>query len=124
MYTGISGSNYWEGIAYGNGKYVAVAGSGTSRLMHSSDGKSWSTSGVTGVDDNNNWQAVTYADNKFVAVANNGTAPRTMYSSNGINWNAVQAADESLNWNSVTYGKDKFVAVANNGSGCSCYVFK
>ena len=115
--TGISGSNYWEGIAYGNGKYVAVAGSGTSRLMHSSDGKSWSTSGVTGVDDNNNWQAVTYADNKFVAVANNGTAPRTMYSSNGINWNAVQAADESLNWNSVTYGKDKFVAVANNGSG-------
>ena len=38
-----SESNSWRGVAYGNGKFVAVAGDGSNRIMYSDDGDTWTS---------------------------------------------------------------------------------
>lgn len=100
-------TNNWISIAYGNGRFVAVASAGSgNRAMYSDDGINWTSSTVS----SSNWLSVTYGGDKFVAVATNSI----MYSTDGISWS--DAAAVSGNWYSVTYGNGKFVAVAEYSS--------
>ena len=63
--------NSWNGVTYGNGLFVAVAGTGTgNRVMTSPDGITW-TIRTSAAD--NWWQGVTYGNGLFVAVAGAGT---------------------------------------------------
>lgn len=102
----------WQSVTYGNGTFVAVAGSGTgNRVMTSIDGITW-TSRTSA--ENNGWQTVTYGNGLFVAVANSGTH-RVMTSPDGITWTA-QTSPLNM-WQSVTFGKGMFVAVAGTGGG-------
>ena len=58
------------GIAYGDGKFVAVtANSTTNRVMYSSDGITW-TSALPAEE--RGWESVTYGNGKFVAVGSQG----------------------------------------------------
>lgn len=69
---------------------VAVANTGTERVMYSSDGVTWSNASVTGAG-GQNWNGITwfpYLD-KFVAVGDGGI---TMNSSDGINWTQVMSS--------------------------------
>ena len=100
-------TNQWNSVAYGNGKFVAVATNGTNRVMYSSDGITWTSASAS---ENSGWISVTYGADKFVAVAINGTN-RIMYSADGINWTSA-SAPEDVSWKGVTYGDGKFVAVA------------
>lgn len=59
----IIGTNSWNAIAYGNGKYVAVGSSGY--VTTSTNGTSWTTPVRIGTED---WYSVTYGNGKFVAV--------------------------------------------------------
>ena len=104
----------WQSLAYGNGLYVAVAGSGTgNRVMTSPDGINW-TARSSAAD--LSWRSVSYGNGLFVAVAITGTGNRVMTSPDGINWTIrTSAADNS--WNSITYGNGLFVAVASTGAG-------
>jgi hypothetical protein len=106
-------SNGWF-VTYGNGIYVAVAGSGTgNRAMRSLDGINWATSSTVGLD--NQWTSVTYGNGLFVAVSPDGAGNRVMTSPDGITWTGrTSAADNS--WNSVTYGNGLFVAVGYTGT--------
>jgi hypothetical protein len=106
--------NNWFGVTYGNGLFVAVAGSGSgNRVMTSPDGITW-TARTSAAD--NDWRSVTYGNGLFVAVAGSGSGNRVMTSPDGITWTArTSAADNS--WLSVTYGNGLFVAVAGSGSG-------
>ncbi len=104
-------ANFWNSATYGNGKFVAVAGIGTNRVMHSPDGITWTAAAAT---EANFWQSVTYGNGKFVAVATSGTN-RVMHSPDGITWTAAAAATANV-WRSVTYGNGKFVAVASGGT--------
>lgn len=62
-------ANLWSGIIYGGGQFVAVAHDGTSRVMTSTDGATWSVQrGVSG-----GWRAVAYGNGRFVAVGDGGT---------------------------------------------------
>jgi hypothetical protein len=70
--------NYWYGVTYGNGTFVAVAASGSgNRVMTSPDGITW-TSRTSASD--NNWYSVTYGNGTFVAVADSGSGNRVMTS--------------------------------------------
>lgn len=68
----------WNSVTYGNGTFVAVAGSGTgNRVMTSPDGITW-TSRTSAAD--NSWFSVTYGNGTFVAVSYSGTGNRVMTS--------------------------------------------
>jgi formylglycine-generating enzyme required for sulfatase activity len=106
--------NNWQGVAYGNGMFVAVSLNGSSnRVMTSPDGINW-TSRTSAVD--NNWSSVTYGNGIFVAVSSSGTDNRVMTSPDGINW-TLRTSAANNSWSSVTYGNGIFVAVAQSGSG-------
>ena len=100
-------SNWWKGVTYGDGKFVAVSEDGTNRVATSSDGINWTETSAPG---NYMWLAVTYGGGKYVAVSQQGDA---MYSSDGTNWSTTSVPETGV-WNSVAYGNGKFVAVAGS----------
>ena len=112
---GISGYASWYGVAYGDGKFVAV---GVNGAMYSTDyGFSWTSSTPSELTE---WRSVTYGNGKFVAVAQSGSN-RVMHSENGIDWTSASSGTIATDWQSVTYGVDsygtgKFVAIANDSS--------
>ena len=103
-------TNTWFAVAYGNGKYVAVANSGSTPLMYSSDGVTWTKDNVTGVSAH--MQGVAFGGGKFVAV---GTG-NVIYSTDGITWSNDNVVGPPMaTWQSLTYGDGKFVAVSSAG---------
>jgi gliding motility-associated-like protein len=105
--------NLWYGVAYGNGLFVAVAGSGTgNRVMTSPDGITW-TPRTSAADAD--WYGITYGNGLFVAIAGSGTN-QVMTSPDGITWTARIAAAAN-EWRSITYGNGLFVAVGSTGTG-------
>jgi hypothetical protein len=106
-------ANTWQSVAYGNSVWVAVASSGTNRVMRSTDdGATWS---AVVAAEANTWRSVAYGNSVWVAVSGSGTN-RVMRSTNGgVTWSAVAAA-ESNAWESVAYGNSVWVAVASTGT--------
>ncbi len=110
-------------VVEGEGRMVAVlcgdVGSGcdtnvSTRVLHSVDGYTWST--TTAAGDNDNWRSLTYGNGRFVAVGVEGD--RVMYSDDGLSWVAVattSAAGNNDMWLDVTYGNGRFVAVGIAG---------
>ena len=128
-------ANAWSSITYGNtssagGTYssgtpifVAVASSGTNRVMTSQNGSSWTTQ--TGVTFQHNWQSVTYGAGTFAAVADSSNNC-VMTSTNASTWTNRSTVGFDNSWNSVIYGipstglyagSGVFVAVAYAGNG-------
>jgi len=62
---------------YGGGKFVAVANSGSNRVMTSTDGITWAGHSAA---DTSGWSSVTYGNGLYVAVASNGSGSRVMTS--------------------------------------------
>ena len=108
----VGDNDNWTSVTYGDGQFVAVADSGTDRVMTSPDGITWTARSAAGNDDQ--WNSVTYGDGQFVAVADSGT-DRVMTSPDGITWTARSAAGDNDNWTSVTYGEGLLVAVGGGG---------
>jgi N-acetylneuraminic acid mutarotase len=104
-------ANLWRSITYGEGQFVALAGSGTTMVMTSPDGITWT--GRTAAEANG-WNEITYGNGQFVAVSSTGTN-RVMTSPDGITWTA-RAAAEAASWQSITYGNGQFVAVSSDGT--------
>jgi hypothetical protein len=76
--------------------FVAVASSGTNRVMTSNDnGITWI---ARAAPEPNNWHSVTYGNGMFVAVANSGTNRVMTSIDNGASWTARAASDEASNW--------------------------
>lgn len=107
-------ANPYSGIAYGNGKFVAVSNGSTS-IMHSSDGVTWTsvTVGSFGLSD------VVYANGKFVAVGGelSGSTLITniQVSTDGVTWTRYTPSFQ-IQLKAITYGNGLFVAVANSGA--------
>ena len=117
--------NNWSSVAYGNGMFVAVAKSGSQRVMTSTDGVNWSArSAATNASGSQVvWNSVTFGNGRFVAVGSGSMTMRTMSSSDGITW-APGPEDLSCtcvdSFESVTYGNGIYVAISsNNGFGTS-----
>lgn len=107
----ISASNFWVGVAYGAGVFVAVGraapGSGTTTLgQYSRDGgKTWFPS----VMPNGQWYCVAYGAGLFVALGQVGGTNLCATSVDGVKWTA-QAAPPIVA-GAVTYSGSLFVAV-------------
>ncbi len=70
--------NYWFSVTFGNGLFVAVAGSGVgNRVMTSPDGIAW-TLRASAAD--NYWTSIAFGNGLFVAVAITGAGNRVMTS--------------------------------------------
>lgn len=108
-------SQEWMSIAYGNGRFVAVADglstSTGSRVMTSADGITWTAQ--TSIDDTVGWRSVTFGAGLFVAVGTfNDAGGRIMTSADGITWTTRASGDDDNRWNVVTYAGGQFVALA------------
>jgi hypothetical protein len=119
---GLPFSDYWESIAYGNGKWVAVAMMSTN-AAYSTNGIDWSPS-VLPVSDN--WISVTYGDGKFVAVAQSST--NAAYSDDGETWTLSSTGlPKNEPWTAVGYGLTfpggaEFMVISGDwGDGDSVY---
>ena len=113
--------NQWKSIAYAQklGRLVAVAGSGTNRVMYSDDwGKTWTL--TASADDAATWASVAWSEELglFAAVAQAGAGNRVMTSPDGITWTLRASSNDGNVWVSVCWASElgRFVAVAAGGS--------
>ena len=105
----------WNSVTYGtpngNPLFVAVASTGTNRVMTSPDGLNWTLRTCTARE----WIDVTFGNGFFVAIAFRGAGTKVMRSSTGITWTDHDAAAplEENQWNSIAFGDGVFVAVSS-----------
>ena len=99
-------ANSWKSVCWSPELklFVAVAITGTHRVMTSTDGSSWSA--VTAAE-GNVWNSVCWSPELglFVAVSSDGTH-RVMTSSDGSSWN-FQTEAEANPWKSVCWSPTK-----------------
>ena len=110
------GNKGWSGVAYGNGKWVAVAQNFDERVAYSTDGIEWTT---TDAAIQAGWSDIIYDGSKFVALAimAASTGENIMTSTDGVTWNSSDTytlPGTLANWTGLAYGDGKYVAVANN----------
>ena len=104
------GSSYFNGIAYGNGKYVVSHYGSSDKLLVSVDGINWAEIDKPGVS----YMGVSglkFLNGKFMlAVFKN-----IFYSLDGENWTqAALTASQTIQ--AITYGNGKYVAVGLSGT--------
>ena len=104
----MSSSELWSRIAYGNGKFVAVATS-SDKGAYSVDGINWTKTTMPSSPSYMAWAGVTYGNGKFVAFVTDSSY--CAYSNDGITWTAATLSVRR-NWRDMVYGNDKFVAIA------------
>ena len=100
-YTTLPTNESWEGIVYGDGKYVAVGNNG--HTLYSTDGINWTAVTIAG-----NFSTVVFGNQKFVAMKDN----KLYYSTDGTSWT------ESLSTGvrGLCFGNGIFVSVVGNKS--------
>ena len=112
IYTSTNGINWtsrtpseamwFQDIAYGNGLFVAVARSGTNRIMTSPDGITW-TSRATTISPT--FSGVAYGAGLWVAVCDTSPGGTTFTSYDGITWEEQPTAWSAF---TITYAQGKF----------------
>lgn len=113
-----SSANSWRSVCFGNGRFVAISGSGTGdRAMYSDDnGASWTAATTPTPSGDLSWRYVAYGGGVYVAVGDTGTGTRVMTSATGTAFTLrTSAADNS--WRSVCWGNGVWVKVAITGTG-------
>lgn len=101
-------SPYFSDVAYGDGKFVAVAWSTPNYFYISSDGLTWTRQ--QNPDPNDSFWGIAYGNGVFGAV---GASGLWATSSDGVTWNKSKVADVSLR--GVAYGT-RFVVVGDKGT--------
>ena len=96
----------WNGIAYGNGVFVAAPGNGY-YSAYSTDGINWTQINREILRDR---FCVTYGGDKFVMLARNSQYGE--YSPDGINWTTM-TMPKSRVWTNIAYGNGKFIAISD-----------
>jgi len=110
------------GLAYGNGVYVAVGGTGGGQQCVSAStptlATNWINRSITALS-TGYYSSVAYgaggsSSGTFVAINYNGNITST--SINGNTWTAGGTLPSSTTWTSVAYGNNRFVALATTGA--------
>ncbi|MDR1341618.1 MAG: hypothetical protein LBK58_16445 [Prevotellaceae bacterium] len=98
------GNESWASVAYGNGRFVAVAFNSMAAAC-SDDGINWlpSTLPISA-----HWESVKYENGYFIATASN--SDDIAYSTDGTDWR-ITTLPFSSNWDSIAYGNGIFVIV-------------
>ena len=119
---GDSTLNVWVDIAYGKGKFVALANSGNIVAVGSYDSVTTSISWVGVIMDSvadssqKDWISIAYGNNRFVAISSTGDIS---YSFDAETWYGATAASQdgstAHNWKQIKYGQGVFFAVGDSG---------
>ncbi|HMA78203.1 MAG TPA: LamG-like jellyroll fold domain-containing protein, partial [Candidatus Paceibacterota bacterium] len=115
------GTNDFDDITYGDGRFVMVA-DGSDTVAYSEDAVNWTVNSVLGGNDV--WDAVAYGEGRFVAVGDcDPSGPDcAMYSEDGgETWTASSIGNDDQFWTDITYGAGRFVAVADDGTYRAAY---
>jgi hypothetical protein len=108
-------SDSYEGVAYGNNRFVAVS-NGSNNLRYSSDGINWTTTTIGSFG----LRGITFASGKFVAVGAEFSGldliTNVQVSTDGINWTRYTPFTNAIAPSAITYGNGLFVVVGNSGS--------
>jgi hypothetical protein len=108
-----SGLTTVQSIAYGEGRYVAVANNKTAYSTNS--GNTWIGATIDSVwGDNNFTTNIAYGSSKFVAI--NTSESQAAYSSNGVTWFLVNLPIISSTWKKIIYGDNKFIIIPRDGT--------
>lgn len=107
---------FYEDVAYGNGRFVAVTRIGqlvgsplaSTVGIYSAQGTGWTSMTMPSAE----WSTVAYGDNKFVATSS-GTA--AAYSSDGISWTSSTLPASQL-WQTLAYGAGLWVTCGNSST--------
>jgi len=120
---GDSTFNQWIDVAYGKGKFVAVANSGNFAAVgeYNSNTDTWTWEAhIMDVSDDSStrdWISVAYGNNRWVAVSTTGDVS---YSFNGTDWLAAtmptQDGSTAHYWKKIRYGQGVFFAIGDTGS--------
>jgi hypothetical protein len=118
---GDSTLNEWIDVAYGGGKFVALANSGNIAAVGTWNGTTltWQGTVLDVVADSSakNWISLTYGNRRFVAIASTG---EVAYSFNGLDWYSAsmptQDGSTAHSWRKIAYGQGVFFAVGDTGS--------
>jgi len=103
-----------SGLAYGNGKWVAVESSGTGAIYSTNNGINWSS---TTLPTSGAWVGLAHGSGKFVAIASD-TNTVAVADDDTLTWTTAtipgfQDSTQPL-WSDITYGNGRFVAVSND----------
>lgn len=116
-------NNNWESITHGNGYFIAVANSGTNRVMTSTNGTSWIIVDKSFLNANP-WESITYSNElkRFVAVASNGKIVYADFNGDSDSWKESSIYDNngatiSVAFNQIIWSSKlkNFIAVGNSG---------
>ena len=114
------GTNNWNAVAYGNGRYVAVSGyyvqggfKDAGYVTTSTDGITWTTPKKLASSDNV-FNDIKFLNGKFVAPGSYG---RVMTSTDGINWTISTTAGFGTQFDGgyICYGDGKYVIISDSG---------
>lgn len=114
------GTNEWNAVAYGNGRYVAVSGyyvqggfKDTGYVTTSTDGITWTTPKKL-VPSDNVFNDIKFLNGRFVVPGSYG---RVMTSTDGINWtiNTTGGFSTQFDGGYICYGDGKYVIVSDIG---------
>ena len=119
----------WQGVAYGNGRFVAVSSDTTVKMLTSTDGANWTDEGLEfnipsdQMPQTLSLRSVIFADGRFVAAGYNAsiaTNARILYSDDGLVWNVAGAgfnvSTSETTWHVRCHGNGLFVATGDFGT--------
>lgn len=95
-----------EGLAYGDGKFVATPGNTTSTIYHSADGINWYSASLPA---SGYWGDVVYGEGIFVALRTSWQSPQAYSVDGGVTWQSTTLPGGAWYWGA--YGDGKFVAL-------------
>lgn len=107
---GISGIAGFTGIAWGNGRFVAIA---QDKLITSADGMSWSEAVSEKSPDHDAFYAIAYGNNIFAALGRHGGIA---VSGDGVSWEMVVKPqdDKITDPNNMLWDGRRFMAYTSN----------
>ena len=104
----VPASQNWNGVAFGNGVFVATAYGPSSTAASSTDGITWTSRGMA---NSQHWTPTWYGGGKFV-VAAWGPSSTGNYSTDGISWST--STMPNADWYAGGYGNGVHIAVSGN----------
>jgi len=120
---GDSTLNEWKDVAYGKGKFVAIANSSNAVAVGSYNATTtlWTwTSSVVEVQDSSpeDWSSIVYGNGRFVTVSTSGDVS---YSFDGLQWYTTSAgmpqpSATEMYWKQIRYGQGVFFAVCETST--------
>jgi hypothetical protein len=115
---GLPSTAAWVEVEWGNGRFVAIAGGGSTAAAYSLDGVTWTAATLPA----GTWTHVTYGQGVFMAVS---TTTAAAVSEDGVVWTSKTTATASGGFASAAFGNPdrlgKF-ALIGSGSGSASQV--